>query len=158
MESRSWSLPPLKNHQDISSLLWLWLRRHARKEFKAVQALGIAVEVNRTYEPDVLLRHAGDSGSRHFVTAEQAVIVIEVVSPSTRARDRFAKPAEYAAAGIPFYWRVEQNPVHVFAYRLGASGGYELAADSTDVLKLEQPFAISLPIPAITPSAESTVD
>ena len=44
---------------------------------------------------------------------------MEIVSPGTRRFDRFAKPGEYAAAGIPFYWRIEQDPVHVYAYRIG---------------------------------------
>jgi Uma2 family endonuclease len=142
---------PSEDHQDISFQLCAWLRRYAPTGFKAVQALGVAVELNRTYEPDVLLRRAGDNGGRHFVPADQVVIAIEVVSPGTRARDRFAKPAEYAAAGIPFYWRIEQGPVHVFAYRLSASGTYELVADSTQMLTLDEPFPISLPITEITP-------
>lgn len=142
---------PTIDHQDISSLLWQWLRRHAPKEYKAVQGLGVAVEVNRTYEPDVLLFQAGHEGGRHFIPADQVVIAIEVVSPSTRARDRFAKPAEYAAAGIPFYWRVEQHPVHVYAYRLGEGGTYELMADSPDVLTVDQPFPITLTIAEIAP-------
>jgi Uma2 family endonuclease len=141
---------PTEEHQDISFLLCAWLRRHAPKEYKAVQALGVAVEEDRTYEPDVLLRRAGEA-VRHFVPAEQVVIAIEVVSPGTRTRDRFAKPAEYAAAGIPYYWRVEQNPVHVFAYRLATNGTYELAAESTELLKLDEPFPIALPISEITP-------
>jgi Uma2 family endonuclease len=90
-------------------------------------------------------------GRRHYFPAEDVVIAIEVVSPHTRARDRFAKPAEYAGAGIPYFWRVEQDPVGVFAYRLGTDGRYELAAEGTDVLKLDDPFPISLPIAEITP-------
>ncbi len=46
------------------------------------------------------------------------VLAIEVVSPSTKTTDRFAKPGEYAAAGIPCYWRIERDPLHVFAYQL----------------------------------------
>jgi hypothetical protein len=41
--------------------------------------------------------------------------------------------------------------LHVFAYRLVAGGNYELAADSGDILKLDEPFAITLPIVEITP-------
>lgn len=142
---------PTADHQNICSLLWSWLRQHAPDEFTAVQAVGVAVEFDRTYEPDVLLLRSEANGARHFFPADQVVIAIEVVSPHTRARDRFAKPAEYAAAGIPFFWRVEQDPVHVFAYRLGSEGRYELAAESTDLLKLDAPFPISLPIAEITP-------
>jgi hypothetical protein len=33
--------------------------------------------------------------------------VVEIVSPSTVSIDRAVKPAMYAEAGIPVYWRVE---------------------------------------------------
>jgi Uma2 family endonuclease len=86
----------------------------------------------------------------HFYLPEQVVTAIEIVSPGTRRHDRFLKPALYASAGIPHYWRIEQNPVHVFAYEL-VDGRYELAADSAEKLVLSKPFEIELPIRDITP-------
>ncbi len=142
---------PTEAHQDISALLWHWLRRHASTDFKAALALGVAVAVDHTLEPDVLLRRAGGDGSRHFVPADQVVLVVEVVSAHTKRRDRISKPAEYAAAGIPYYWRIEQDPIHVYAYARGPQGPYELVTDSADVLELGEPFAIKLPIADITP-------
>jgi Uma2 family endonuclease len=85
------------------------------------------------------------------------VLAVELVSPGTRRVDRFAKPGEYAAAGIRYNWRIEQDPVHVYAYRLGERPGpsgfrqYELVADSADVLELAEPFEIKLPVAEITP-------
>jgi Uma2 family endonuclease len=90
------------------------------------------------------------SFANHFVVPEQVALVVEVVSPGTRRRDRLEKPAEYAAAGIPHYWRIEQHPVHVFAYDLGQKG-YDLVADSADELVLTAPFEIRLAISDITP-------
>ncbi|RUL94361.1 MULTISPECIES: Uma2 family endonuclease [Micromonospora] len=60
---------------------------------------------------------------------------------------------EYAAAGIPFYWRIEQDPVHLYAYRIGPGGEreYELAADSADLVELTEPFDIKLPSAEIVP-------
>jgi Uma2 family endonuclease len=55
-------------------------------------------------------------------------LVVEVTSGSTRKTDLFAKPGEYAEAGIPLFWRVERRPeLAVHGYRLGAAG-YEIAA------------------------------
>ena len=65
-------------------------------------------------------------------------------------RDRFQKPGAYAGAGIPHYWRIEQDPVHVYAYDLDATGAYQLIADSDTELVLSRPFEIRLPIGAIT--------
>jgi Uma2 family endonuclease len=142
---------PTLDHQNIASLTWSWLRTHAPHEFGVVQAVGVAVAADHTFEPDVLLYRTGGHGQHHFLTPDQVVLVVEVVSPHTRARDRIGKPAEYAAAGIPFYWRVEQNPIHLYAYRLGPSSTYELAADSSDLLELDEPFPLKLPIAEITP-------
>ncbi|MBO4141988.1 Uma2 family endonuclease [Micromonospora tulbaghiae] len=58
-----------------------------------------------------------------------------------------------AAAGIPFYWRIEQDPVHLYAYRIGPGGErqYELVDDGSEVIELPEPFAIKLPIAEIRP-------
>jgi len=37
--------------------------------------------------------------------------------------DRWHKPHLYAAAGIPSYWRLELDPLHLVAYRLDAGTG-----------------------------------
>lgn len=52
------------------------------------------------------------------LTVPDVGLVIEVVSPSSRSTDRFAKPGEYAQAGVPLYWRLETDPVqrlHTFS-------------------------------------------
>jgi hypothetical protein len=59
---------------------------------------------------------------------EHVGLVVEVVSPSSRKTDRFAKPGEYAEAGIPLFWRVETEPdLLVVAHRLRV-GVYEQVA------------------------------
>jgi Uma2 family endonuclease len=60
---------------------------------------------------------------------------VEVMSPGSVTADQTDKPAEYAAARIPHYWRVEHDPadqaLSVFCYRLDpttsiyASGGVQ---------------------------------
>lgn len=39
---------------------------------------------------------------------EYVLLVVEVVSPGSETTDRVVKVDQYAKAGIPFYWRVEQ--------------------------------------------------
>jgi Uma2 family endonuclease len=141
---------PTLDHQDIAGLLWHWLRQHAPQEFRASLATGVAVSLTTTYEPDVLLVEAEVAGSNHYVLADRVALAVEVVSPGTKKRDRLEKPADYAAARIPHYWRIEQDPLHVFAYEL-VDGNYRLMADSTDELVLSSPFEIRLPIRDITP-------
>jgi Uma2 family endonuclease len=56
-------------------------------------------------------------------------LVVEVVSPESRGRDRVTKPLEYAAAGIPEFWLVEedaQDPddavINIFRLTIGPTG------------------------------------
>jgi Uma2 family endonuclease len=129
--------------------MWFW--QNAPAEFRPVTAVGVLVDARSTLEPDVVLTLADAPGEVHYLTPDQVVVVVEVVSPGTRRRDRLEKPADYAAAGVTYYWRVEQDPVHVYAYELGPDGIYQPAADSDEELVLAKPFEICLPIAAITP-------
>jgi Uma2 family endonuclease len=142
---------PTFDHQDIQFLLQRWLRDNTPGDFRVSAGVGVAVELNQTFEPDVLLVRRDVNGGSHYAMADQVVLAVEIVSPGTKRRDRIEKPADYAAADIPFFWRIEQNPVHVYAYELATIGSYTLVADSDTELILERPFKIRLPIGDITP-------
>lgn len=142
---------PTLGHQSIGSRLWRWFDDHAPRDFLPANALGVAVAADTSLEPDVLLLwRAAVSGDKHYFMPEHVALAVEIVSPSTRRRGRLEKPPLYAAAGIEYFWRIEQNPVHVFAYQL-VDGAYKLVADATDELVLESPFEIRLPIRDIAP-------
>jgi Uma2 family endonuclease len=47
-------------------------------------------------------------------------VVVEVVSPGSRKADKLDKMAEYADAGIPFYWLVWLSTVEFRNYQTGA--------------------------------------
>lgn len=148
---------PTLGHQNISMSLAHWLMRHVPTDLRVTHAVGVALGPNTSRQPDVLVYRAGVPSQHAFLMPDDVVLAVEIVSPGTRRTDRFAKPGEYAAAGIPCYWRIEQNPVHVYAYRLADRPGpagdrqYESLADSPDLLTVDVPFPIKLPIADITP-------
>lgn len=141
---------PTFGHQRIGNRLWMWLDQHAPVGLVPVTAVGVAINHRNTLEPDVLLLRRPVAGDSHYFDAEHVVLAVEVVSAGTRRRDRLEKPADYADAGIPHYWRIEQNPVHVYAYDL-VDGRYELVADSADELVVDKPFDIRLRVQDIGP-------
>jgi Uma2 family endonuclease len=69
-------------------------------------------------QPDVVVYAARTSRDRTIPVAA-VLAAVEVVSPGSETADRREKPADYAEAGIPFYWRVEivggQPIVHTYA-------------------------------------------
>ncbi|MEV4758101.1 Uma2 family endonuclease [Micromonospora sp. NPDC049559] len=137
---------PTFGHQDISALLWMWLRQHAPLDLVPSVATGVLIDGVQTFEPDVLLLQRETLNPQsHYALPDHVVLVVEVVSPSTRRRDRLEKPAGYAAAGIRYFWRIEQDPVRIYAYEL-VDGGYQLVAEAAEELVLEKPFEIRLPV------------
>jgi Uma2 family endonuclease len=74
-------------------------------------------------EPDVLVIRA-DADPGPLRTAYQpadVLLVVEVVSPDSQERDRKRKPQLYAEAGIPHFWRVEDNSRHPTVYVVRAT-------------------------------------
>lgn len=56
----------------------------------------------------------------HDATAFTAVV--EVISEESRVRDQVDKPREYAEAGIPEYWLVDEHPADDADGMVSASG------------------------------------
>ncbi len=137
--------PPRWEHQDALLELHLALRTSTPPDLHVVQGLGVIVAEDQRPIPDLVVVRSGNRALSN-VPAELVVLTAEIVSRSSRSDDRFRKPGLYAQAGIPCYLRVELDPPHVVAYRLGADGVYEEAgrAEVGEVLKLAEPFPIAI--------------
>jgi len=82
---------------------------------------------------------------------EDVALAVEIVSPSSRATDRLIKPAEYAAAGIPGYWRIELEPdLRMFAYRLEGDSYAEIGSwGRGDTAELADPLPVTIEVSAL---------
>ncbi len=95
---------------------------------------GVVLGPRTVREPDVTRFRPGvapELRSSQFPAAD-VDLVVEIVSPESQRRDREIKPDEYAGAGIPEYWIVEQHPddeadAMVNMYQLTPAGRYGLA-------------------------------
>ena len=114
--------PPTQAHQLLSNWLQRQLLAQAPPDWDVVVEFAVPLGTDGRV-PDVsVVRAAGlpqpsrgpyPYGPAHFG------LVVEVVSSTSRKTDRFAKPGEYAEAGIPLFWRVETEPdLVVLAFRL----------------------------------------
>ena len=80
----------------------------ARSDAEVLEAVNVSLPGGKLLVPDVVVVAAGAIDENTTRIPSDAVLaVVEVVSPSTVSIDRAVKPAMYAEAGIPVYWRVE---------------------------------------------------
>lgn len=79
---------------------------------------------------------------------EHVLLVVEVVSPGSETTGRIVKVDQYAKAGIPFYWRVEQAATGVpivYTYVLDpATKAYREGEMFTGTVKAIAPFSITV--------------
>ncbi|MEZ0065046.1 Uma2 family endonuclease [Streptacidiphilus sp. MAP12-20] len=95
--------------------------------------------------PDVVVYRA-DSIDVSPTRPEHVLLVVEVVSPGSETTDRVVKVDQYAKAGIPFYWRVEQAATGlplVYTYLLDpATRQYREGEVFTGAIKTTVPFPV----------------
>lgn len=79
---------------------------------------------------------------------EHVLLVVEVVSPGSETTDRIVKVDQYAKAGIPFYWRIEQAATGVpiiYTYVLDpATKAYRDGEMFTGEIKAAVPFSVTV--------------
>jgi Uma2 family endonuclease len=85
---------------------------------------------------------------------QHCVLVVEVMSPGSVTTDQTDKPAEYAAAGIRHYWRVEHDPLEnilsVFCYRLDpTTATYASAGVHSGKMTVTDPISVTIDLAAL---------
>jgi Uma2 family endonuclease len=84
---------------------------------------------------------------RRIARASEVLLVVEIVSPSSKRTDGLVKRAEYADAGIPHYWIIDPDPpVSLVACHLTEEFGYldDGAVTGTYVATAPVPLTIGL--------------
>lgn len=105
--------------------------------------------------PDIAVVDAAaleaDVRAGHKYLTGGVLIVIEVVSPDRAAEDHVAKVADYARAGIEWYWLIDTDPVlSVTVLRLvGATYAEYATASASETLSLGEPFPVRIDVDAI---------
>ncbi|RJQ87501.1 Uma2 family endonuclease [Amycolatopsis panacis] len=104
--------------------------------------------------PDLVVYDAW-LGADAVLRPEACHLVVEVMSPGSVTVDQIDKPAEYAAAGIPRFWRVENatdevGGLTVFCYRLdGTTRSYVPVGAHQRRLTVSDPFELSVELPEL---------
>ena len=94
-------------------------------------------------EPDLMVIRRSDFAPDGPLVATP-LLVVEVLSPSTRDTDLGSKRLAYADAGCPAYWIVDPAVPAVTALSLGPDGYAEVvSARGAQVLEATEPFAVA---------------
>ncbi|TCC11742.1 Uma2 family endonuclease [Kribbella soli] len=148
---------PAPRHQLVAGRISVFLRESAPDEADVVEATNFQLTTGRLLVPDVIVAQSSAllTDSVALVPAD-VHLVVEVVSPSNAAMDRIFKPQLYAAAGIQWMWRVEFGPdgpeIVVLDLR---SGSPVVHARSTDVLRVDLPFTVEVPVNRLLATRQS---
>lgn len=140
---------PSKRHNRMARLLANALDAAAGPDWNADTDFDVRLQdvpLNNR-RPDVIVYRA-DSIDVTPTRPEHVLLIVEVVSPGSQTTDRIVKADQYAKAGIPFSWRVEQTPTGapvLYTYVLDpASRRYRDGDVFTDVVRLAAPFEFDI--------------
>lgn len=113
----------------------------------------IRLSVKSRPEPDVVVASVSYDPDRTRFLPEEVALVVEVVSDESQERDRETKPFKYARAGIPHFWRVEEEhglPV-VHSYELDeTTRAYVATGIHRERIKTSVPFGIDIDLARLT--------
>lgn len=138
---------PTPIHQLVAKRLLLTLEAAAPPEYEPLDTANLEIDAENFFIPDLLVvRSEAVYADQLMLRPNDVLLVVEIVSHSTRKRDRILKLAAYAEAGIRYYWRVEptEGPA-LYAYELdGDSYRLAKAAPAGERTELVKPFALTV--------------
>ncbi|MDT0343272.1 Uma2 family endonuclease [Streptomyces litchfieldiae] len=146
-------------HNSVRDGFLVNLRQARRDPYAVVSEQCVLVDEQNPPKPDVVV--FDKTGLTYFdlecVPVAAVSLIIEVVSPGSRQDDRVRKPALYAQAKVPYYWRVErerddQIAVHEFWYHARLKE-YAPPPENwlhRDKLVTEKPFPVEIDLRALT--------
>jgi Uma2 family endonuclease len=122
-------VPATPNHQTASSRLFAWLLGTGVPPDLILMETGLALAPTTGRIPDLIVLRERPAPGTLYVDPRAVRLAVEVVSDSSMTADHVDKPAEYAAAGIPNFWRVDDasydvDNATVTCFALGSAGAY----------------------------------
>ena len=145
---------PTDIHQIIAMRLGVALEESCPATLQVTQAVEVRINHRRTFIPDVLVT-TDEAASRHArpYAPHEVILAVEIVSPTSVSMDRITKPALYAAAGIPYYWRIETDGgISVHTYKIDPESEMYLPFGLFEVeIDAVEPWEIKIPIRRLTP-------
>jgi Uma2 family endonuclease len=141
---------PAPQHQTAVGHLMSDLNRQLPNTLVATQDVEVVIDPSfpaTVRAPDVLVV----SRSLYLrnpvrVDAGEVLLAVEIISPGSRVTDRITKAAEYAGAGIPYYWVIDLTPPASLTTFTLAGSEYEATEKVTGPSTLSEPATITVDV------------
>jgi Uma2 family endonuclease len=138
---------PIPDHQTCVGRLFTLLEAGCPQEHRVfVAPLDVGFSRSTVVQPDLLVARKADVKPTRVEGSP--VLVVEVLSPSTRSIDLGTKRLAYEAAGVPAYWLVDPEVPSLTVLELDAGRYVELATVAGDeAFHATVPFTVTV-VPA----------
>ncbi len=136
---------PISKHQKAIYQLVLLLERHRPDEFEVMIApLDWRTSGGDSLQPDLMVIREEDYNPDGF-QLETPLLVIEVLSPSTRIYDQGDKRSAYEALGVNGYWIVDPAAPGITALQLRDGAYVEIGqAVGSQTFEASYPYPVSI--------------
>src|SRR5882757_1668983 len=146
---------PAPMHQRAGQRLSTLLDEQLPDRLTALQDVDVVVSATTpptVRVPDVVVTfNAVAERNPARINASEVMLAVEVMSPGSRRQDRVQKPAEYAEAGILYYWLVDlESPASLIEYVLVDDNHYETTTTVTGVATLFEPAPVTIDVRTLT--------
>lgn len=114
--------PPDVEHAAILTRLIAWFVAARYEPERVLATPGVRISGHTSgRSPDLAVLRRAVPGTTVWIDPGDVLLAVEIVSPGSETVDRIVKPLEYAAAGIPNFWRIERadGSVTVQMFMLG---------------------------------------
>jgi Uma2 family endonuclease len=142
---------PTAMHQDMCVRVLLAIEANCPAGLVPIMDLSLKIDRRNEPRPDVVVI-ATERYNQSPVPVEDAVLAVEVFSPSSTFRDVTEKGLVYARAGIQTYWVIDtlHDKITLIEFHPSESGGFKPVRQTTEVFETEEPWPITLDLPALT--------
>lgn len=149
--------PAKKKHIDANTSLTTMLKLHVEKyKLGWLASEKALVKMNKSdndFEPDICFFDKNKTKNFEKNTWEfpPPDLAIEIISDSSKKRDRETKFNDYAKHNVEEYWLIEPDDLHIEQYYLEKTGKYILAKkyEQTDIIKSIVIKKLEIPVNAI---------
>lgn len=149
---------PGLNHMLASAALCGVIREQAPRPWRVVPDVDVDLQLappdgpGSCRRPDLVVvsdeavSRVGREGG--LLRTSDTLIAVEIVSPSSRRTDHVVKRAEYADAGIRYYWIVDladgDQPATLTTCHLAEGFGYQDSGPVTGLVEVTEPFHLRI--------------